>query len=93
MARSPFGVDGVSLRWPYLGGVVGTRAVVGDPPMGRWFPPRLAAYAGRGVAQGAGKVHPARSHARRVLVAPRRPGRRLEHLRGRPRVPCRWVPQ
>eukprot|EP00969_Alexandrium_andersonii_P028381 1238939-Alexandrium_andersonii.AAC.1 len=38
MARSPFGPDGVSARWPYLGGVVGTRAAVGVPPAGRWAP-------------------------------------------------------
>eukprot|EP00969_Alexandrium_andersonii_P010770 468992-Alexandrium_andersonii.AAC.1 len=38
MARSPFGPDGVSARWPYLGGVVGTRAAAGAPPPGRWAP-------------------------------------------------------
>eukprot|EP00969_Alexandrium_andersonii_P364177 15463574-Alexandrium_andersonii.AAC.1 len=29
MARSPFGPGGVSVRWPYLGGVVGARAAAG----------------------------------------------------------------
>eukprot|EP00969_Alexandrium_andersonii_P132818 5873836-Alexandrium_andersonii.AAC.1 len=38
MARSPFGAGGVAARWPYLGGVVGTRSASGVPPPGRWAP-------------------------------------------------------
>ena len=38
MAISPFGPSGVVLRWPYLGGVVGCRGALSNPPLARWAP-------------------------------------------------------